>query len=225
MAQRPPEDEYVSYSVELGVEAPLRFADEADYIAVIEGKILRHDVLPTGEPAPTEVIGTIKAHRIYGGRAMNDRYSLWDVCNAHEQETSDCYAILFSESYDYIPVIEEMFPEAFSPDVLLIDLVRVRPAFRGRDLGLLAARRVIDMFEPEDGLVVVKPFPLQFNAPNRSHRTKDEDLSGFVTDEVAAFDKLRRYWARLGFRQVGDTEYLALSPALITPSIRDLDPG
>jgi GNAT superfamily N-acetyltransferase len=219
-----PSDDDVSFSIELQVEAPLSYSEEADYISKIDGTIFANATLPDGSPAPPVKVGSIDAIRIYGGRAMNERWNLWDVCDAYEQTTADAYQVLFSERYEFAPVIQELFPDAMSPDVLIIDLVRVDPAYRGRGLGLLAARRVMDVFEPDDGLVLVKPFPLQFNAHQRSAVAKDTDLAAFTCDEKTAFKKLRKHWERLGFRRIPKTEYYALSPAVVTPSMRDLDP-
>lgn len=214
----------VSFSIGLQVQASLSYSDEADYISKIDGTIFATATLPDGSPAPPVKVGSIDAIRVYGGRAMNERESLWGVCDAYEQTTADAYQVLFNDGYDFAPAIEKMFPNAMSPEVLIIDLVRIDPAYRGRGLGLRAARRVIDVFEPDGGIVLVKPFPLQFNAHQRSVAAKGADLAAFTCDEATAFKRLRKHWEKLGFRRIPKTEYYALSPVMVTPSMRDLDP-
>lgn len=220
---KPTPDEVLFYSVEFRVGAPLEHAEESEYVTEINGVIHQHGELPSGAPAPPVEVGSIKAYRVYGGRALNDGASLWDECDAHSQTAADLYGLVFSEGYEFADAIQEMFPDAMSPEVLLIDLVRLVPTARGRGVGLRAARRVMDLFEPDGGVVVVKPFPLQFNAHQRAQAIADTDLRAFTCDEPTAFEKLRKYWTRLGFRQIPETGHLALSPTLVTPTIRDLD--
>lgn len=212
-----------SYSVKFAVSVPLAWDENHDCVSRVYGEIVREDCTENGIPLPDCKIGDIKLLRIYGCRAAEMRLSLWQECDAHSQEASDLYQLLFEDRDKFNPSIERMFPDAFNPEVLLIDLVRIDPAHRGRDLGLRAARRAMDLFSPDGGIVVVKPFPVQFNVGGPARDVPEAQLASFTTDRRAAFAALRRYWKRLGFRRLDRTDYYVLCPALISPTIRDLD--
>lgn len=217
----PPAEHSDHFSVRFSLEFPLDFSEE-DYVRTIHGTIVRERELTSRSTATPEPIGSVKLLRIDGGRALNEGENLWDACDAHSQEAADLYRVLFRRGYDFKRSIERMFPDAMSPDVLLIELIRLVPQARGRGLGLRAARRAMDAFESHYGLVVVQPFPLQFNAHERKHRD-DPDLATFDCSEQTALAKLRRHWSQLGFERLGRSDYFALSPTVRTTTIRDLD--
>jgi len=56
------------------------------------------------------------------------------------------------------------------PNVLILDRLRIYPAHRGHDYGLLVLSTLIQRFASGVGLVVGKAFPLQFDTPTRPTR-------------------------------------------------------
>lgn len=210
------------YSVDFVASSPLELAEEAEYVTEVTGTILQHIERDGCLPPESKRVGTIMAYRLDGGRALNDGVDLADVCDAHSQTLADLHGLLFRRTFEFSPVVAKVFPDASTPDVLLIDLVELIPEVRGRGLGLRAARRMMNLFETGDGLVVVLPFPVQSNAGFRKDTAVDRDLSAFTCDDATAKLKLRTYWSRLGFEPVPRTPYMALCPAVVTPTMHDL---
>jgi hypothetical protein len=113
--------------------------------------------------------------------------------------------------------------DAMDPDCLVLDYVVLNPKWRGLKVGLLAARKAIDLLAGGCGLAVCDIAPLrreahQFIGVPKSwlppHRT--------VQAKRAATRKLRSYYGRLGFRRLGKTAYSAMSMARLTPTLADL---
>jgi hypothetical protein len=217
----------LGYTIVFSVSAPLESQEpDTEYIHQIDAVILaEYETLQGGERQVN--VGSVKAMRIDSDRARDAGESLWDVCDACEQETANCYMELFlpesEEPYEYKPSVQEFFPDAHSLDVLLIDLVRVDPAHRGANLGLRAVRRTIDLFGPGMGLVVCRPFPLQFNAEHREFRREvPPELAVFTTGERESFTKLERHWESMGFQRIPGTAYWGLCTANRLPDIKGM---
>lgn len=213
------------YKVVMRTAVPLEPDSEAgDYISKIEAEIVCQ-TLKDGDVEPEEThAGRMIAYRIFSGRAMNDGVSLFDECDAYEQVTLDYYRLLFDDDGEFLPAVDRMFPDTFGRDVLILDLIEIAPEHRGRRVGLLAARRLMNVFEPDDGLVVCKPFPLQFDSMQRRSPVERASLGleGFSCTEAQAYRRLREYWSRLGFRRLGRSPYFALSPVNVHPTFEQL---
>jgi len=81
-----------------------------------------------------------------------------------------------------------------SRNVLVLDWIKIEPPFRGWGLGRKALARMIKKYGPGCTLVIMKPFPLQFEGVLGTY-----DSAEFV----AAYRKLIRFYAPLGFSNVG----------------------
>jgi GNAT superfamily N-acetyltransferase len=209
-----------SFSISFGVDSKLYSNDSSGYIEEIEAQIWAES---ERDDVEDKIVGTVRALRIYSGRVLNENGSLWDVCDGFNQCSSDCYSTLFDKGQDFKPEVEEMFPNTFGGDVLCIEAVCIVPEFRGLGLGLLAARRTMDLFEPEDGLVVLTPFPLQFNSHHRRGGKPKADFSGFASDEKQGITKLQAYWAKLGFRPIPGSDMWALATSAVHPTFTELE--
>ncbi|WP_437975097.1 hypothetical protein WMF11_44630 [Sorangium sp. So ce295] len=187
---------------------------------------IRGDVLFNNVSSTPEVAGWISARVVQAARACNDGESLFDVCDSIDQNLHE-YA---SAAYDFDSgdIKESISDGCAGADILIVESIEITQAHRGRRVGLLAMRRTIDTFGDSCAAVVIKPFPLQFNArPNHSSPDRPEwetrmAMSSFDADEKAAFAKLRKYWTQLGFRRIGRTEYYALDMQTKQPRCEDL---
>ena len=140
---------------------------------------------------------------------------------------SDVYAALFDRTEDDLQEAVRGKFDVLVNDVLVLDYILLSPRWRGVKLGLLAARKLIDMVGGGCGLVVSWVHPLnpdaaEFKRVPRGwilrHASKDE--------ERVARRKLRRYFRGLGFRPVGRSRFDALSLSQAAPTLSDLiQPG
>jgi hypothetical protein len=168
-------------------------------------------------------VGRVKAYRVHVDLARQAGESVFDVCDARSQEMHEVYAALFDPATDDIKeAIRDQF-DGFDSDVLVLDYVLLSPRWRGLKLGLLAARKLIDMLGGGCGLAASWIYPLN---PDADEFRKVPE--GWVprhpdkAKERAARGKLRRYFRRMGFERVGRTRFDGLSLARVTPTLEDL---
>ena len=121
---------------------------------------------------------------------------------------------------------KEFFIDRFGAmdwDCLVLDYVVLHPRWRGLKLGLLAARKMVDLLGGGCGLTVADVLPLDPDA---------QDLVGVPASWIPRHDtaesqrevrgKLRRYFKRLGFERVRGTDYYGLPMVRRTPTLADL---
>lgn len=168
-------------------------------------------------------VGLVKAYRIHADLAEQAGESLFDVCDCHSQQMHDLYAALFDAEADDIREDVRAAFDVFDGDILVLDHVLLSPRWRGLKLGLMAARKLIDMLGGGCGLAVSWACPLNPDADEFAKvpatwipRHADED------EQKEARQKLRRYFRRMGFRRVGRTRYDALSLSQVTPTLEDI---
>lgn len=193
--------------------APLTESEPSrEFIQVINGEIRDSESNTT--------VGRINSSLVQVGRVADVGADLFEVMDGQSSEMGGYHAALFTPNdWDYKDSIRRRFPDILSLDLLIIEHAEIQPAFRKRGLGLLAASRTIDVFGGNCGLVAMKPFPLQFrNYVDPGWRPPDG-----IGDPKAAFraarEKLRRHWARAGFKRVNGTDYWALCPGRKRPSL------
>lgn len=140
-----------------------------------------------------------------------DEWEPFDALDAHSAELEE-YCALYIEHGHGTEAVEQQF-EPIGTDLLIVRRVRIAEPYRGHGLGLLAVRRVADMFGWGCGLVALKPFPLQFAG-------KGAECEG--REFRAARKKLTRYWARLGFESIDGTCLMAHSTAHRWPEMDEM---
>ncbi len=151
---------------------------------------------PDGEPDRfiSEHAGVIRRSRDRGGKTINV-----GVARAH-----DLFAALFDSGTDDIREDVRAAFDVFDADILVLDHVLLSPRWRGLKLGLMAARKMIDLLG--GARVPARWIP--------RHAEVDE--------EREARRKLRRHFRRMGFRRIGRTRYDALSLSQVTPTLEDI---
>jgi hypothetical protein len=168
-------------------------------------------------------VGRVKAYRIHAGLAREAGESVFEVCDAHSQEMHDVYAALFDPGEDNLtPEIRDQF-EAFDSDILMLDYVVLSPRWRGLKLGLLAARKMIDLLGGGCGLTVSRIAPLNPDAVEfRAVLPGWIPRHGGVEERRAATVSLRRHFRRMGFERIKGTRFHGLSMSRIVPTLEDL---
>jgi hypothetical protein len=168
-------------------------------------------------------VGKVKAYRIHADLAWQAGESVFDVCDAHSQEMHEVYAALFDPASDDLKESVRGQFDGCDADVLVLDYILLSPRWRGLKLGLLAARKVIDLLGGGCGLAVSRVYPLN---PDADEFRKVPE--GWIprhadkAEEREARRKLRRYFRRMGFQRIDRTRFDGLSLAQVTPTLADL---
>jgi hypothetical protein len=180
-------------------------------------------IVGSGEDDVRRRVGKVLAYRINSELAANGGEPLFDVCDAHSASLREVHTLLYDhDDYQFKPAITDQFGDG-GWDTLVLDYVVLNPRWRGLRLGLLAARKLIDLAGGGCGLVVSYVAPLRPDAHQKlgvpapwlpSHETPAE------CREAAC--KLRRYYRQMGFERIGRTPYYALSMTRRVPTLAEL---
>jgi hypothetical protein len=168
-------------------------------------------------------VGKVHAYRIEADLAARHGAPLFEVCDAHSQQLCEVHSLLYEDGgYGFKEFFIHQF-DALEWDCLVLDYVVLHPRWRGLKLGLLAARKTVDLLGGGCGLTVAEVLPLDVEA---------HDLVGVPASWIPrhttaesrreARRKLRRYVKRLGFERIQGTDYYGLPMAGETPTLADL---
>ena len=176
-----------------------------------------------GEDNVVRRVGKVRAYRINAAIAADHGEPLFDVCDAHSQEMNRIHSLLYDQEEDHFKeAITNRF-HAIESDCLVLDYVILHPKWRGLRLGLLAARKMVDLLGGGCGLVVSHIAPLLHDAHDML-RVPKAWLPRLETKESRqeAVVKLRRYYRKMGFERIGRSSYYGLSMAHKTPTLAEL---
>jgi GNAT superfamily N-acetyltransferase len=189
-----------------------------DFISAYTG-VIRAE----GESGVRRKVGKVRAYRIHAGAAAAAGEPLFDVCDAHSAELHEVHALLYEPGrYHYRGRVADRFDQA-GPDTLLLDYVVLHPKWRGLRLGLLAARKMMDLLGGGCGLVVSHIAPLRRDAAGML-RVPQAWLPALATpgERGEGVRRLRRYYRGMGFERLGGTPYYGLSMAWDVPTLAEL---
>jgi hypothetical protein len=199
-------------SADLLSEYSMRFQiDGCGLLDDEEGLDLVHEF--TGEilhESADKAVGMVKGLRVALGDLRERPVSTYEVFDEHSGELLEVFEKFFDIKTGDLR--EDLELESLG-DLLLVNEVQIDHEHRGRNLGLLAMRRVFKEFGSGCSLAIIKPFPLQY-----SSNVTDANKKAFLDGQK----KLRDYWGRLGFRRFGNTHYSYLDLALRIPGQRKL---
>lgn len=168
-------------------------------------------------------VGIARAYRIHAALAEQAGEPLFDLCDCHSQQMHELYAVLFDAETDDIREDVRAAFDVFDGDILVLDYVLLSPRWRGLKLGLMAARKLIDLPGGGCGLAVSWAYPLNPDAAEFSKVPAGWiPRHAGVDEEREVRRKLRRHFRSMGFRRVGRTRYDALSLSQVTPTLADI---
>lgn len=165
------------------------------------------------------VAGKAEFYLIKVGTARNRGISLMDTIDCINQDVYEYgAAVIDPETDDVRKNVIERF-EYFGGDLMFLHLMEILPAHRGKDVGLVAASRLIESYA--NGLVVCRPQPLQHvsDEPEPEFVAHKMEYERFSSDRNKAKHKLQKYWARLGFEAISDDGIYALGTATELPEV------
>lgn len=134
------------------------------------------------------------------GQALNERESLYEVCDAHSSQYHSLHARLFATNGNLKTVVSNAIG-GVSCDlgVIYVEALFIEPEHRGAKLGLAALYALMRGFSRGCGLVVLNASPLQSG-------------DGLPTTElIKAQAALRKHYAQIGFNRIGKSTFMGLS--------------
>jgi hypothetical protein len=193
--------------------------ESSDFVSAYKGII--H--CTRGRDGKVFKVGRVRAYRVHADLAGRAGETIFDVCDAHSQDLQAVYLALFDPEADDLKADVRTQFECFDSDVLVLDYVLLAPRWRGLRLGLLAARKLVDMVGGGCGLTVAYIAPLspdakEFKGVPAGWLPRPEGRDA----EREAKKKLRRHFRRMGFQRVKGTRFHALSMARLVPTLEDL---
>jgi len=177
-----------------------------EFILEIHGQIQGSDPENDG---PEVNLGTMDLYLVRVGMAINEGARLYDVFDTY-QETMDLAEVVYDDDFTgFSAAVHRRFEDADpSGDILLLHRLTLDPLVRGQRLGLAAMHQAVRDWSSGCSLVVMKPFPLQFEANAKGSPTWHElRLDRFPSRKKAAFVKLVDYYRPLGFKRLGRSEF------------------
>lgn len=167
-------------------------------------------------------IGRYRAFYIDAEGALCAGMPLFDVFDSR-QETCDYMELYDGDSGELSDAVRKAADAnwLYEPNLLILDRLEILPRYRGRGYGLEALIGMMHWFQAGAGIVAMKPFPLQSEASSRGKGEPDPmELDKFPSHHVIARTKLRRYYARLGFKLVPKTQFMVRRVDQAPPTVR-----
>jgi len=205
-------------SLRFQAHVPISPIEPNDFVTEFMG-----DILYTTDDK-TRRIGAFDVTRVNIALGKDLDEAAWEIFDAHSARLADDFQIIFSHNTDdFKESIKQYFctPDF---DLLIIDSIILSPKFRGRGLGLMAARTIVDQLGWGCGLTVAMMTPvLPCDADEaRVPRRWLPGVSDFCT-QADAKGKIARHFEKMGFERIGQSELWGLSHGLRRPTARDLD--
>ena len=199
--------------------------DPGDYIYPICGRIAKID----DDDDDNIMVGKFRLYYVDIDSAIDTGYiDVFDIFDAHSDSTVDYYDSLFDpDTIGFRENLQQLSNhEIFKQSVLIIDRLELLPGYRGKNLGLIIMRRLIQRFSAGAGVVAIKPFPLQFEQStpdeNKSSWHVKMQLSSFRETKRDSIRKLRSHYGKLGFVEMKGTPHMFLSTTRRLPPIEKL---
>ena len=165
--------------------------------------------------------GTFAATLIDVRGAVIEGESVFDVFDSDSVCIGYFEALYDYDEDDFKPQVTQIVCEddfLSNPNLLVVDKLVIYPQYRGKSLGLLALRALIHRHRSGVGLIAMNPVPLQFESKFVDEKNSDLfrrfGLDSFSLPKNKATAKLKKYYGRLGFKQVPQTEFMVRSSEL-----------
>lgn len=170
--------------------------EPSDFITVYSGSVTAID------ENEEQKIGKVCVYIVERNRAINERRSLFNIMDSLDADSFDCFESLFDvETEELKESIEKLRSEdrMFHYDLMLMQRLELEPEWRGLGIGKRVALRIIEKLGDSVGLIVCKPFPLQFTGLGRN----EKQPTGIRSAQKA----VRDFWQDVGFIRIPRTDY------------------
>ena len=171
-------------------------------------------------------IGTAKRYVLLLGQAINEDYSIEDVFDI-SGEICDFEDIYDFENYDFREDLEEQFGIDNS-DLCIYSRAEILPKYRGYGIGKMLMKDSFNMLGPGCGLIVMKPYPLQFECRRDSEEDKEYvkrmGFDNMEHDMSKAFKGFKAYCKSIGFMTSKNyPDFMFLSTSQRNPKMDEID--
>jgi hypothetical protein len=211
----PADDEITGYRISISTSAALDNDDSSEPYLLEYHVQIWQEWVTDGMDVESRLAGTAEGFLIRVSNAINDRICIIDEADGISHDAYE-YAITVIKpgTNEWRRSVERQFPDVFDHDLLTIMKMEIKPEHRGQQVGLLTMLRIMQMMSGGCGLVVIKPWPLQYMG----------ELSETFTekDKKVAFQKLRAYWGRLGFERIGKTDFYGFPQSHPLPTLKSI---
>lgn len=182
-----------------------------------------------GESDKEVRIGDLECFLVQPGLALEKGVSLFDAMDSITSETMECYEAIFDpDTDDWKDSIQEMYSgDLTGVDLLFISRVELGERYRGKGIGRSVVTEIIETFGLNCGLIVGKPFPLQYTGWLEKYSAAERAEPEFEKARSNAFSRVTKFWVDYGFVRLPDSEFYAICPGLITqpdPNARKVKP-
>jgi GNAT superfamily N-acetyltransferase len=205
-----------------GYSACLEAAEPDDFFFEMRGKIVT-----VGESDEETLVGKFCIYYADVDSAYDEGLEPLEVLDTFFNTVDYFSSIYVTNGTDFNEKLLHLLNyDAIGNNCLILDRLELLPRYRGRNLGLIILRRLIQRFSLGAGVVAIKPFPLQFehepSTEKGDHWRNELQLTNFTKIEHAATQKLRSYYRKLGFIGMRGTPFMFRSTALRLPTVEEL---
>lgn len=165
--------------------------------------------LPNGKEKYRK-IGNILSYYFDVANTINCEENVFDLFDI-DGSFIEYYELLYENGSIKDEISAQMGDIIFG-NLFLIQKVEILPKFRGSKYGHKAVKRLIQQFAHGVALIVLKPFPLQFEKKRFEALNHKSKYKSFVKDEKRAFAKIIKYWEEIGFQQIGNSDIWGINP-------------
>lgn len=183
-----------------------RLDEPSSYIHSIEGSI----VLRCEHDGETPVIGQFACTLVDADSALTHGVGPHEVYDT-TQATWDLYEAMLGDDGPNASVLKALkcdWPLG-SQNLLALDRLTILPQARGQKVGLMALVMIMQRFLSFAEIIVLKPFPLQFEGRMPDDEAEQYELARFSCTKEYGTRRLARHYSELGFRKVGRTGFMA----------------
>jgi GNAT superfamily N-acetyltransferase len=199
--------------IRFSIEVDTEDEEPSRVIRKIDGTVFEY----AGESDKEKQIGNLQCFLVQPGLAAERGESLFEAMDSISDATMDCYEALFDpDTNEWSDSVQELYSGGpISPDLLFIDRVELDERHRGKGIGRDVVQGIIETFGLHCGLIVCKPFALQYEGWAETYSVAEQADPGFEKRESDAFGRVSKFWADCGFVQLPDSEFYAHSPELV----------
>jgi hypothetical protein len=161
-------------------------------------------------------LGEVDAFLLLTALAAEKGESIFDAMDSISDATTECYGAVFDpNSDDWNSAVLDLYTGGpMSSDLLFIDRISLDEKYRGKGIGALVVRETIDTFGLHCGLVVCKPFPLQYSGWKENVPLGEQAKTDFEAQKTEAFARVAKFWSDLEFVKLPESDFYAYSPEL-----------